>query len=280
MRAETGEVLRSFRNLEERLPGPGMSLDGLDDPASAAILEIAGRDSIAAALSCRSVDTFIPTIAYTGTEYGDPAVLFDNISFLEERLAGRARLLAPVILGSPRWWAAVNGRPLSMVQQVFGHAFLCAGCHMYLHALRVLLAGRLGVATVISGERERHGGRMKMNQSPPALDAFVEMAARYGVELAHPLRRVDGEEELATLVGDWPEGRRQRSCVLSGNYLDLKGGLDDSHVTGPLQGYLREFLLPVTTGMLDAHLESVNGRVEVVRMAEIVRTALAGEAGG
>ncbi len=161
------ETLLLFRDLAERLPETGMKLPGLKDPSAAAIVEIAGRDSIAAALAYLRAGQLVPTIVYTGTEYGDPSVLLDNVAFLKDRLAGRSELLEPVILGSPRWWAAVNGRPLNLIHQVFGRSFICVGCHMYLHAVRVLLALRLGMPTIISGERERHGGWMKLNQSPP-----------------------------------------------------------------------------------------------------------------
>lgn len=251
------ETLLLFRDLAERLPETGMKLPGLKDPSAAAIVEIAGRDSIAAALAYLRAGQLVPTIVYTGTEYGDPSVLLDNVAFLKDRLAGRSELLEPVILGSPRWWAAVNGRPLNLIHQVFGRSFICVGCHMYLHAVRVLLALRLGMPTIISGERERHGGWMKLNQSPPVLDAYAELARRYGVELAQPLRRVEGEAEMASLVGDWPEGRRQRGCVLLGNEnrLDLDGTLEPPPLPPGLDHYLRDYLLPVTSGIVDDYLE-------------------------
>ncbi len=254
---ERSEALRCFEDLEERLPAAGAAVPGLVDPPSSAIVEIAGRDSVAAALAGPFAGTMLPTIVYTGTEFGDPAVLLDNVDLLRERLAGRAALLEPVVLGSPRWWAEVNGRPLTALQRAFGNPFVCVGCHMYLHAVRVLLAARLGVPTIVTGERESHRGRVKYNQSPPALDAYVEMAGRYGVELAQPLRHLDDEEELARLTGEWPEGGRQRGCVLSGN----EGRPGPGPAEGPaalppgLEHYLRDYLLPVTFRFIDGHLE-------------------------
>jgi hypothetical protein len=265
---ERDETLLLFRDLAERLPEPGMKLPGLLEPAGAAIVEIAGRDSIAAALAHPRAGQLIPTIVYTGSEFGDPAVLLDSVAFLRDRLQGRSDLLEPVVLGSPRWWAAVNGRPSTVLFRRYGHSFTCVGCHMYLHALRVLLACRLGITTIVSGERERHGGRVKLNQGPPALQAYAEMARRYGVEMAFPLRRVDGEEELASLVGDWPEGRRQRGCVLSGNYLDSDGAVDEASATGPLQSYLDNYLLPVTYRILDSYLR--DGRADASAIVEEV----------
>lgn len=248
---ERNEALRCFRDLGERLPAAGMAVPGLGDPSSTVIVEIAGRDSIAAALAYPPAAAMLPTVVYTGTEFGDPAVLLDNVDLLRERLAGRALLLDPLVLGSPRWWAEVNGRPLAMLQRAFGNPFICVGCHMYLHAVRVLLALRLGVPTIVSGERELHRGRVKYNQSPPALDAYVEMAGRYGVALSQPLRFLDDEDELERLTGAWPEGGRQRGCVLSGNE-----GRPGSEEPAGLRHYLRDYLLPLTHRFIEGHLEA------------------------
>lgn len=244
------QALGCFRDLGERLPAAGAAVPGLEDPTSAAILEISGRDSVAAALAWAGPATVLPTVVYTGTEYGDPAVLLDNLELLRRGLAGRARLLDPVVLGSPRWWAEVNGRPLTRLQRAFGNSFVCVGCHMYLHAVRVLLALRLGVPAVVTGERELHRGRVKYNQVPAALDAYAEMAGRYGVELVQPLRFLDDEEELARLTGAWPEGERQRGCVLSGN----EGPAGREEPEG-LRGYLRDYLLPATHRLIGGHLD-------------------------
>lgn len=254
---ERDELLRVFQGLEERLPGPGVSVPGLGDPSTTAVVEIAGRDSIAAALAYKPAARMVPTIVYTGTEFGDPSILLDNVAFLQDGLRGRAELLEPVILGSPRWWAAVNGRPLGALQEAYGNPFVCVGCHMYLHAVRVLLALRLGVSVIVSGERELHRGRIKYNQSPGALDAYVEMAARYGVELAQPLRSLDDEEELARLTGAWPEGGRQRGCVLSGNESPPGSGRAAAPPEPPpgLEGYLRDYLLTVTFRLIEGCLE-------------------------
>ena len=128
------------------------------------------------------------------------------------------------------------------------------------------LARRLGVTVVVSGERELHDGRTKLNQSPPALDAYSEMARRYGVELAQPLRLVDGEEELARLTGDWKEGVRQRGCVLAGHHPEMGASAEGPAWPPALEAYLQEYLLPVTTRMLDACLKS--GRADVAGIVE------------
>jgi hypothetical protein len=67
----------------------------LKETEGLAIVEIAGRDSIAAALeaaSKRDFKAFLPTIAYTGTEFGDWETPFKKTDVLkEERRTLRTR---------------------------------------------------------------------------------------------------------------------------------------------------------------------------------------------
>ena len=52
---------------------PGAMIDEIQETANTIIVEMAGRDSVAAvikATSMISVKTIIPTIAYSGTEFG------------------------------------------------------------------------------------------------------------------------------------------------------------------------------------------------------------------
>ena len=253
------ELLESLGSMEERLPGPGFQLDRATAPEGTAVVELAGRDSVAAALASPPLTAALPTFVYTGTEYGDPAVLLHNLVLLRNRLAGSTELLEPLVLGSPRWWAALCGRYATPLFRRYGFSFTCVGCHMYLHAVRVLLAARLGLKTVIAGEREKHGKRVKINQVPAALDAYARMAGRYGVELRMPLRGVAEEEEMERLVEGWGEGERQRLCVLAGNYLEWGGGPDMRRALPALEGYIEEFLLPVTLAVMDSLLSGGEG---------------------
>ncbi len=50
-------------------------------------------------------------------------------------------------------------------------------------------------------------------------------------------------------MGAWEEGHGQPSCVLSGNYCDERG--EASFEEGRLRDYIREYLVPVTRGILD-----------------------------
>jgi hypothetical protein len=227
--------------------------------SNTAIVEIAGRDSVAAALRAASetpYELLLPTIAYTGTEFGDWRLPFDKVDFLRERLAAAAvetELLPPVVLGAPELWHLLNGRFVAALSRRFGFYTPCLGCHLYLHALRLPLARMTGCETIVAGERESHDGRVKLNQIPEALEAYVAFARDFGVELALPLRYVTSGSEIDDLLGgQWPEGEGQLRCVLSGNYRDAAG--DVAYDAAAVRAYFYEFALAAARRAVEAYL--------------------------
>ncbi|MCX7794851.1 MAG: hypothetical protein N2257_10690 [Thermodesulfovibrionales bacterium] len=191
------------------------------------IAEIAGRDSIAAvirACEIRKIEAIIPTIAYTGTEYGDWDVPFEKINFLKDRLKSRGiKVFEPVLLGAPRFWWRLCGRYSVEFSKRYGFYSHCVGCHLYLHAIRIPLTKILDIKIVVGGERESHDGRLKVNQIGVALDAYVSFMKRFGIELFLPLRFIRSGKEIEKIIGShWDEGKEQLHCVLSKNYLNDK----------------------------------------------------------
>jgi len=222
-----------------------------------AIAEIAGRDSIAAVLAAveeRPVRAVLPTIAYTGTEFGDWAVPLEQCGALARRLEAKGvEVYPPVVLGSPRFWWLLCGRPIQPNFSQFGFYTPCLGCHLYLHALRVPLARQVGADLIVGGERERHDDQIKINQVAEALDAYRGFARDFGVDLLFPLRRVESAEEVLEILGeDWGEGAGQMECVLSRNYEDVNGNLtfDPAGVTR----FFAEFAVPVATKVVHTYL--------------------------
>ena len=223
-----------------------------------AVVEIAGRDSVAAALRAAATgdyDLYLPTIAYTGTEFGDWRIPFEKVELLAERLAAsgaKAEVLPPVLLGAPELWRVLCGRYVSVLYRRYGFYTPCLGCHVYLHALRIPLAKATGCRVVVAGERESHDGRVKLNQVAAALDAYVELAGRFGVELALPLRRVSSGREVEGLVGAGGlESDAQLSCVLSDNYRDADGGV--AYDAEAVRRFHREFALPAGARPVEAN---------------------------
>lgn len=253
---------RVYRDKPEALPLPPdllvpEELERLRRASGVAVVELAGRDSVAAAL--KAVDeagfkTLIPTYVYTGSEHGSWEEVPQAWRRLRHALPEAVELTDLLVMGSPRFWRALNGRYLQELTRRYGFSPVCPGCHLYLHAARIPLAQSLGGVPVVAGERLSHDGREKLNQVAPAQKAYQELFHGYGLELALPLAQVTDGREIEKILGlPWPEGGEQLGCVFSGNYLDPQGALRVSLES--LEAYFREFALPLASLVTTAYLE-------------------------
>ena len=229
-----------------------------------AIVEIAGRDSVAAAVKSVDEESFtdlLPTYVYTGTEHGPWA----SVNQAVERLAGllpEVRIHNLVVLGSPCFWQALCGRFISELISRYGFYTPCVGCHLYLHSVRMPLAHALGKVPIISGEREWHDGAIKVNQIYEALNVYEKIAKEFGIRLLFPVRNITKGDRIEEILGfEWQEGKEQLGCVLSGHYRALEGSVD--YAPSQVKMYLEEFAWPCakkiiesyTAGRIPNHLE-------------------------
>ncbi len=229
-----------------------------------AIVEIAGRDSVAAAVKSVEEESFtdlLPTYVYTGTEHGPWA----SVDQAVERLAGllpEVRIHNLVVLGSPDFWQALCGRFMSELISRYGFYTPCVGCHLYFHSVRIPLALALGKVPIISGEREWHDGAIKVNQIYEALNVYEKIAKEFGIRLLFPVRNITKGDRIEEILGfEWQEGKEQLGCVLSGNYRALEGSVD--YAPSQVKIYLKEFAWPCakkiiesyTAGRIPNHLE-------------------------
>jgi hypothetical protein len=221
-----------------------------------AIAEIAGRDSVAAIIrgcEIRQFKAIIPTIAYTGTEYGDWDISFEKTEFVRNKLRQKdIKVFEPILLGSPKFWWQLCGRYTAHFFKKFGFYSHCVGCHLYFHTIRIPVAKKLNCKVVIAGERELHDGKIKVNQIKVALDAYTDLLKKFGIELLLPLRHVKSGEEIESIVGErWDEGKEQLECVLSKNYQESDGSVlftEDS-----IKRFLYEFALDTAEKFVMLH---------------------------
>jgi hypothetical protein len=195
-----------------------------------AIAEIAGRDSIAAvirACELRPIKAVVPTIVYTGTEYGRWKTPFEKVDLVKESLKRNSiKVFDPIVVGSPRMWWTLCGKDTAQLNQQFGFLPHCVGCHLYFHAIRIPLAKKLGSNLIIGGERESHNGKIKINQIKISLDAYQVFLKKFEIELFLPLRHITSGEEIEAIIGmQWDEGEQQLECVLSKNYQQRDGSV-------------------------------------------------------
>ena len=220
-----------------------------------AIVEIAGRDSVAAAVKAvqeRKFTDLVPIYAYTGTEHGSWKSVERAVSRLTRRLP-ETRIHELLLIGSPPFWQALNVRFASALIARYGFYAPCVGCHLYLHSVRIPLSRLLGSVPVIAGERESHDGAIKVNQISEALTAYQDLAREFDTELILPLRYIHDGSRISDLLGfEWQEGGEQLGCVLSGNYRGVDG---KAFIEGrQVRQYLEEFAYPVTREIVRVYL--------------------------
>lgn len=230
-----------------------------------AVVEIAGRDSIAAVVKSAEEEGFtdlLPTYVYTGTEYGPWSSVEGAVERLKRHLP-EARIHRLIVFGSPRFWKAINGRFVSQLILKFGFYTPCVGCHLYLHAVRIPLALKLGNVSIISGERERHDGSVKINQISEALTVYQNLSEDFGVRLLFPLRRIAKGNHIKDILGfEWQEGKDQLNCVLSGNYRQLDKSINIS--ISQVQRYLEEFAVPCAKKIIELYAKGqVPNHIEI-----------------
>lgn len=250
----------------------GLDSVSVSKRARIAIAEIAGRDSVAAAVLAvreHGFTTLLPTSVATGTEYGDEHAPDLAVERLTQVVGPDVEVLPPLRLGSPRLWAALNGRFASVIAGRFHIFSPCLACHLYMHLARLPLALALGGVPIVAGERESHGTRVKLSQTAVGIDACTRVLAHAGVELLEPLRRVRDSETIVHLVGPgWSGGSRQLCCVHSGNYTALDGSVVYDELA--YSRYVHGFLEPAGTAVVDAWRETPEPDYEAVVRAVLL----------
>ena len=221
-----------------------------------AIVEIAGRDSVAAAIKIADENDFtdlIPVYAYTGAEYGAWGSVEQAVARLASRLP-RVRIHPLIIVGSPEFWRALNGRYMAELISRYGFFSPCPGCHLYLHVIRFPLAIKLGHMPIISGERESHSGQVKINQTGDALDFYLDMAAQFDIRLLFPLRHIEQSAEIEDILQiPWEKGKEQLGCTFSGNYRLHNGAVASS--SKQVNRFFAEFAIPTARKIIKAYVQ-------------------------
>jgi hypothetical protein len=254
---------------EDALASVGLDAAVLAARPGLAIVEIAGRDSVAAAIlgvAERGFTTLLPTSVATGTEYGDEQAPVRAVERLTALLGDVVDVLPPLRLGSPGLWAALNARFAAVIAQRYHMHSPCMACHLYMHLARVPLARALGGVPIIAGDRDMHGGRTKLSQVSVGIDAGARVLARAGIELLEPVRRVRDGGKVAEIVGPaWEADGRQLCCVHSANYVGLDGEVVYDELA--FTRYVHGFLEPAGAAVVDAWRGATDPDYEAIALA-------------
>ncbi|MCX7832355.1 MAG: hypothetical protein N2440_05610 [Actinobacteria bacterium] len=218
------------------------------------IQEVAGRDSIASLsrflYGKQDFEFVLISAAFSPTEFGDLNAIQKAMLIAENiaRLKGLKVYFAA--FKSVSLWSEIVSADALQVSINYGFYSPCIGCHMYLHLLRARAASILGVKDIVSGERIYHKGKIKINQSPQALDAYQEVFSSKGFALHFPLKELDDEDTILSLLPvRWEEGKEQLICYFTGSSkIDIT---QEKFISNKLNNYLKEYLIPKGKILLD-----------------------------
>ena len=193
-----------------------------------AILEVAGKDSVAAAIAYlqnNHVTELIGIGIFHRGFYGnfsEPEIHFQQISTsLQQKLPQLQTSFYYLDVADLFQWTIVQ--PMGIIQKHFSQYSPCPPCHLFFHMMRIPLVKHLGVTRIITGERAAHDAGLKLNQLPEILDLFNTLIQKQGITLEQPLKNIHEDEKIFTLLGkDWKSVEPFR-CIFSKNYLDEDG---------------------------------------------------------
>lgn len=233
-------------------------IDMLRNTPNLAIGEVAGQDSVAAIIKAAErddIESVLPVAMYTGTLHGNWEIIQKTTAYIKSEVKRRSNkhVYRLALMGSPKLWNALNGRFMKVIFDKFTFFSPCLGCHLYFHSIVIPLAKKIDCDRVIAGERESHEGKIKLNQTAVAINAYVSLLKSFGIELILPLRYIQDNAEIVSIVGKEWNDEDQLSCVLSGNYKSVDGSV--RYIEAQSYDFFHRYAVPVVTEIIKGILD-------------------------
>ena len=230
------------------------------------IAEIAGKDSIAAVhkiMRERAPATIIPTVVYTGTEYGDFSSYTRSIDYLTKcgQLYG-VSVEKTMILHNEMLWNYICVKYSNLLFQTYGIYTPCIMCHLFTHLLRIPIYLERKCEGIITGERYSHKGKLKANQQQDTISLFRSLFSGHRIALIQPL--IDTEDTIIVdaEIKDYSyiSTINDLKCVLSGNMSGVS--LEEEENLLKLRRYLDCFVSPVGEYLLQCYTKRLEIQYE------------------
>lgn len=164
------------------------------------IAELAGDDSLAAIITYlkdNPNDIIVPTWVITPVEYKDNfQTVKNNYTLFIQYLKAHGYQIEDlqILENNERLWK------LLMKQSFISP---CIACHLYCHLLRVPLAKQKN-AKILTGERNKHNDKIKINQNTLVLNYFENVFQSFGFNFERPLINIENTEEIKNIIIDLP----------------------------------------------------------------------------
>ena len=105
-------------------------------------------------LAEKKPDAFMPVLTYTGAEYGDVVAFGKYLDLIKTAIEKtfRVYVLAPVVIGAPLFFRALNTSHSTEIKNKFGFFNPCLACRFYALAVMVPLCKKVNARIIITGE--------------------------------------------------------------------------------------------------------------------------------
>lgn len=172
------------------------------------IAELAGADSIAAIelyLKENPADFIIPTIAISFNE--DTTTLnavVENYNNYITYLRDKDYHIHDLIICAPCADLWNNLQDINLPSQ-------CVLCHMYCHLIRLPLVKYYN-ASLLTGERLSHNGRIKWNQNGPVLELYSKIFDYFNIPIIRPLEYIKDTQLVKNSISSIPINTNSLIC--------------------------------------------------------------------
>lgn len=242
------------------------------------IAEIAGKDSISAIIhfinnnSTNSNYTIIPTIVYTGTEYGRIESYTESIEFLKNLERSNVHFTETCEIHNEILWNILNAKYQYLIFKKFNFFTPCITCHLFTHLLRVPLYINNNSMGLITGERLSHGGNVKINQHAYVLNFFRELFFSYGINVIQPVLNISDTNIVNNIINNQEiiSHANDTKCILSNN---LSGfSLENSESYESMKYYFSEYVVPLGTYCLENMVKTQS--IDMIELEKLIREIL------
>lgn len=209
------------------------------------IADISGKDSIAALVKVIEENpsaVIIPSIIELACEYGDKTQYNKVIKKLSVEFNNKGRRIMPGIISEVNdLWKALVASNIQDSIKSYSFYSPCIACHIVLHLTRIKIAKHLNIKNVISGERELHSDREKINQLGFVLDFYNSIYDLMGIKHHLPLRYINDSKEIDRIIDKHNAIPIYLNCLFAGNYYS-KGTFNLVMDKEQIQNYVEHFL--------------------------------------
>jgi len=183
------------------------------------IADISGNDSIAALIKVAEENPsaiIIPSIVELACEYGDKDQFSKVLKKLDENFSHR--IMPGIISETNDLWKAIVVNNIQESVKLYGFYSPCITCHLVFHIIRIKIANFLNIKNVVSGERELHSNKEKINQVDFVLDFYNSLYNSMGIIHHLPLRYINDNNEVNKILEKYNSVSVQLNCLFAGNY--------------------------------------------------------------